>query len=247
MVTRIDGGGAGHREGTDTRAENLREWRERASGLSGGSSSEAIKTLVLRLLKRSNAKGALLDFGAGKGELLGRLRHIGEFTELAGIDLLARPPDLPNEIVWYQQDLNDTVGLARTFDTVVCSETIEHLENPRQVFRAVNELLRPGGLLILTMPNQESVRSYAGLLLGGHFTHFLGDCYPAHITALLRLDLVRMCAESGFEQPTFHYTNDGSIPKCTSVRWQAVSFGLLRGRLFSDNIGLITRKRISSG
>ena len=48
------------------------------------------------------------------------------------------------------------------------------------------------------MPNQESIRSYAGLIFAGHFTHFLGACYPAHITALLRLDLARLCAESGF-------------------------------------------------
>ena len=40
------------------------------------------------------------------------------------------------------------------------------------------------------MPNQESIRSYAGLIFAGHFTHFLGACYPAHITALLRMDQI---------------------------------------------------------
>ena len=101
--------------------------------------------------------------------------------------------------------------------------------------------LRPGGLLVLTMPNQESIRSYAGLIFAGHFTHFLGGCYPAHITALLRLDLTRLCAESGFTPPAFQFTDDGAIPKLARVHWQQVSFGLLRGRLFSDNVCMLTR------
>ncbi len=125
---------------------------------------------------------------------------------------------------------------------VVCSETIEHLENPRQTFRSMNQLLRPGGLLVLTMPNQESIRSLIGLILGGHFVQFLGACYPAHITALVRLDLVRLCSEAGFAPPSFSYTNCGGIPKRPSFTWQRASFGLLRGRPFSDNIAMVTRK-----
>ena len=96
------------------------------------------------------------------------------------------------------------------------------------------------------MPNQESIRSYAGLIFAGHFTHFLGACYPAHITALLRLDLTRLCAESGFTPPVFRFTDDGAIPKLARVHWQQVSFGLLRGRLFSDNLCLVTRAAATS-
>ena len=215
--------------------------RRRASELSGGVSSEPIKSLMLRVLDREKPSGSLLDFGAGTGELLARLHALATFDRLAGVDLFPRPASLPPEIDWHQQDLNDAVDAAGPFDTVVCCETIEHLENPRHVFRSLRRLLHPGGLLVLTMPNQESIRSYAGLILAGHFTHFLGACYPAHITALLRLDLTRLCAESGFTPPAFQFTNDGAIPKLPRVHWQQVSFGLLRGRLFSDNVCMVTR------
>ena len=80
----------------------------------------------------------------------------------------------------------------------------------------------------------------AGIITGYHASV---DCtrlgYP--ITALVRLDLARICAETGFSVPEFFYTNSGGIPKLPSVSWQAVSAGLLRGRLFSDNIGMIAR------
>ena len=220
---------------------DLAESRRRASELSGGISSEPIKSLILRLLEREHAEGAVLDFGAGMGELLTRLHTLPRFDRLAGVDLFPRPSSLPAPVEWHRQDLNDVVAIDRPFDTVICSETIEHLENPRHVFRSLRRLVRPGGLLVLTMPNQESIRSYAGLIFAGHFTQFLGACYPAHITALLRMDLARLCAESGFAPPAFHFTDDGAIPKMARVHWQQVSFGLLRGRLFSDNLAMTTR------
>jgi 2-polyprenyl-3-methyl-5-hydroxy-6-metoxy-1,4-benzoquinol methylase len=215
--------------------------RRRASQLSGGVSSEPIRSLVLSVLAGERAGGSLLDFGAGTGDLLTRLHALSTFDRLAGVDLLPRPPALPPEIGWHQRDLNDDVEAGGPFDTVICSETIEHLENPRHVFRSLRRLMRPGGLLVLTTPNQESIRSYAGLIFAGHFTHFLGACYPAHITALVRLDLSRLCAESGFGPPAFRFTDDGAIPRLTRLHWQQVSFGLLRGRLFSDNVCLVAR------
>ena len=138
---------------------DLAESRRRASELSGGTSSEPIKSLILGILERERASGNLLDFGAGTGELLARLHGLSRFNRLAGVDLFARPASLPAAIDWHQQDLNDAVAAEGPFDTVICSETIEHLENPRHVFRLLRRLVSPGGLVVLTMPNQESIRS----------------------------------------------------------------------------------------
>jgi len=221
---------------------DLAESRRVASQLSGGTSSEVIKRLVIECLQSQQFSGTLIDFGAGKGELLTQLANSGKFEELAGIDLFPRPTELDPRVSWFQQDLNESLRLDLLFDCVVCSETIEHLENPRQTFRSLSQLLKPGGLLVLTMPNQESIRSYIGLLFGGHFTMFLGSCYPAHITALLRTDLLRLCQEVNLAPPQFRFTNSGAIPKITKLTWQGVSLGMLRGRLFSDNIAMTTRK-----
>ncbi|MHB1953069.1 MAG: hypothetical protein ACYCOU_04925, partial [Sulfobacillus sp.] len=95
------------------------------------------------------------------------------------------------------------------------------------------------GCLILTMPNQESLRSLLSLIFRKHFVAFQDRSYPAHITALLRLDLLRICRESSFSAPTFLYTNSGAVPKITSIRWQQISSKLFCGRLFSDNLVMI--------
>jgi 2-polyprenyl-3-methyl-5-hydroxy-6-metoxy-1,4-benzoquinol methylase len=220
----------------------LAETRRIASELSGGTSSGSIKDMIVGILRNKHANGTLLDYGAGKGELLALLHKECLFNTLSGVDMFERTDTLPCEINWYSGDLNEDIKINGQFDTVICSEVIEHLENPRRTFRCLSGLTKPGGLLVLTMPNQESIRSYVGLVLGGHFTQFLGSSYPAHITALVRLDLVRLCAEVGFDQPMFQYTNIGGIPKAPWLTWQSMSFGLLKGRLFSDNIAMITRK-----
>ena len=131
-----------------------------------------------------------------------------------------------------------------SFDAVICSEVIEHLENPRSVFRSLFAALKPGGKLVLTMPNQENVRSFLTLIFRSQFAFFQEHDYPAHITALLRVDLIRICRETGFSEPYFYYTNRGWMPKVWTT-WQKASMNLLRGRLFSDNLGMIVTKRDS--
>jgi 2-polyprenyl-3-methyl-5-hydroxy-6-metoxy-1,4-benzoquinol methylase len=221
--------------------ENLTEFRLRAARCSGGTSSDNIKRLVLRMVRDQRVQGRVLDFGAGTGELINLMSRLSG-VDLHGADILPRPATLPAHVEWHQGDLNDSLDqLSGYFDAVICSEVIEHLENPRATFRNINNLLKLYGKLVLTMPNQENIRSYLNLIFRGHFAQFRGPDYPAHITALLRLDLVRICAETGFSEPRFFYTDDGWMP-ITRTTWQRFSLKLLRGRLFSDNIGMIVSK-----
>ena len=81
-------------------------------------------------------------------------------------------------------------------------------------------------------------RHMASIAIGRHFAAFLGASYPAHITTLLGLDLQRICAETGFNAPSVHYTNTGRISKMTRFRWPKG----FRGRLFSDNFGMVVKK-----
>jgi 2-polyprenyl-3-methyl-5-hydroxy-6-metoxy-1,4-benzoquinol methylase len=126
---------------------------------------------------------------------------------------LPRPCDQADTVRWIQADLNAPLPCRDgSFDAIVSTEVIEHLENPRAVFREFARLLRPGGELLLTTPNQESIRSLASLIVRGHHVAFLEESYPAHLTALLRRDLMRLCSEAGFDAPRFRYTDAGAVP-----------------------------------
>ena len=222
-------------------AKDLVKFRIVAANLSGGTSNSEIKQMVMEIIAAQGVKGRVLDFGAGKGELIKLLSRV-DGIEPHGVDIMKRPEDIPSAVSWRQQDLNDELSCApECFDAVICSEVIEHLENPRFVFRNLFAALRPGGKLVLTMPNQENVRSFLTLIFRGHFASFQEQDYPAHITALLRTDLIRVCQETGFSEPYFYYTNCGWMPKARTT-WQKASLNLLRGRLFSDNLGMAATK-----
>jgi 2-polyprenyl-3-methyl-5-hydroxy-6-metoxy-1,4-benzoquinol methylase len=230
--------------GAQARNPSLLERRTAAAYASRGTSGDAIYEAALSLAHGMDLSGRVLEFGAGTGTLLGKLLDRGCRGTLTGADLLPRPRDLADQVGWIQADLNAPLPCADgSFDAIVSTEVIEHLENPRAVFREFSRVLRPGGQLLLTTPNQESIRSLASLIVRGHFVAFLDESYPAHLTALLRRDLTRLCSEAGFDSPRFSYTDVGAVPKWTSLQWQSIGFGLLTGRLFSDNVLMLTRRR----
>jgi 2-polyprenyl-3-methyl-5-hydroxy-6-metoxy-1,4-benzoquinol methylase len=219
-------------------------WRQLSAVASKGYASTTVHNTVIDLLRSMAPNGSLLDFGAGVGAFARELSRSFRLSKIVCADLLSRPADLPEGVDWIQFDLNDSLPLPEaSFDAITAVEVIEHLENPRAVFRELERLLRPGGILVLSTPNQESLRSYITLITSGHFAAFRNTSYPAHITALLREDFVRLCEETSLAPPNFQYTNVGRIPTLTRYCWQQFSLGLLKGRLFSDNVAIYTTKR----
>lgn len=221
----------------------LTERRVKAAELSGGISSEAIYSKVENLIEAKGLNGSVLDYGAGLGHLTRRLLGSRHFQRVAAIDLMPVPDDLTASVEWTEQDLNmELPDWNEEFDAVIAAEVIEHLENPRQIMRQIFRVLRPGGAVIVTTPNNESWRSLAALLVRGHYVAFSESCYPAHITAFLRKDLERIFREAAFFAPEFYFTNEGGMPARPNITWQQISFGLLRGLRFSDNILAFAKK-----
>lgn len=214
-----------------------------AAASSGGSSSSAIHDLFLEALEERDARGRVLDFGAGLGALSARLVTTARFTSVTAIDLVVYPGRSAAGIRWVRADLNRSLAIRDgAFDVIVAAEVIEHLENPRALAREWARVLRPGGLLLLSTPNQESLRSLLSLTVRGHHVAFTGTSYPAHITALVREDLRRVLCEAGFATPEFRFSARGAVPGLTRLDWGRLSGGLLRGPRFSDNVLAITRK-----
>ena len=219
--------------------------RLQGAKITKGTSSDVIYRHVLDTASQTIARDAeILEFGAGTGSLVQMLRHAAFRGRIIAADILPQPPELNGSTTWIEADLNGPLPLNdRTVDAIISTEVIEHLENPRAVFREFARLIRPGGTLLLTTPNQESIRSLLSLLVRGHHVDFLDGSYPAHITPLVQMDLARLCAENGFDPPRFSYTGRGSLPGAPTISWQQLSVGWLRGRRFSDTLLMSARKR----
>jgi 2-polyprenyl-3-methyl-5-hydroxy-6-metoxy-1,4-benzoquinol methylase len=128
--------------------KNIKYIRLNASKKSGGTSDFIIKNKIIYHLKKFKTKGkSLLDFGAGKGELINILKKF-DFLEVSGVDLFKKPKSLNKDIKWYQFDLNNKFKIKNKFDFVICSETIEHLENPRHILRTIYNIQSTNNLNI---------------------------------------------------------------------------------------------------
>lgn len=207
------------------------------AALSQGTSGEPIYQMVARAVRDAGLRpGTLVDVGCGSGQLAQALH--GAFERYVGVDVVAYPgfPSAP-WASFVSADLNVTPYplAADSADVVVSVETIEHLENPRALVRELRRIVRPGGLVVVTTPNQLSLLSKLTLVLKHQFNAFqeAPGLYPAHITALVEQDLLRIARECGLERAQVRYSDVGRVPGM-GRNWPS-SLGF-KGRWFSDNV-----------
>ncbi|MBJ6981693.1 methyltransferase domain-containing protein [Luteimonas sp. MC1572] len=154
------------------------------------------------------AGARVLELGAGGGALSQRLHDAG-FAVVA-CDLFADNFTPPDPIEFRAADLNAefVAALGGPWDAIVALEPVEHLENPRHLLRGCRELLRPGGILVLSTPNLANPVSQASFLRQGDFQWFAEADYreQGHIAPVAPSVLRRCFDELGFAQ-----VHEGSV------------------------------------
>jgi SAM-dependent methyltransferase len=186
-----------------------------AVGHAGESSNKRWKK-QLRAISKYKTGGRILDIGCSSGAFLGHLK--GGPWELYGIE-----PSLPTaerarantgaEV--FAGSVEDAVFPPNNFDVITCSDVMEHLYEPREVFRNVYKWLKPGGIFYVFVPNIKSweariFRSYwYGLDLPRHLHHYSAESL-ACLAMSVGLRQVRMVTPAGryIEQSTWILLDD---------------------------------------
>jgi 2-polyprenyl-3-methyl-5-hydroxy-6-metoxy-1,4-benzoquinol methylase len=130
---------------------------------------QAIHDTVARILDKA-PRGSLLDVPAGEGALAARLIAAGFAVSCCDLyPEIFRLKDVPI----HQGDLNGELPFAeRSFDHLTCLEGLEHIENPQQAIREFARVLRPGGTVIVSVPNILNIEERMKWLLYGYTSHF---------------------------------------------------------------------------
>ncbi len=102
------------------------------------------------------AKGArILDVGCGVGTLARRLDRNG--YSVTAVDLvggmLEKAREVSSGVEWIHAPFGDQVAAKKSFDAVVCLGYLEYQERSGKELVRMHRLLKPGGLLILSVPN----------------------------------------------------------------------------------------------
>ncbi len=97
----------------------------------------------------------VLDLGCGDGALLRKIIDRYPKAHLFGADIMpSKTLSTAYPIGVVRADLRENLPFRReSIDLVICSETLEHLVNPSRLLKALPNVLRPGGRMVVTVPN----------------------------------------------------------------------------------------------
>jgi 2-polyprenyl-6-hydroxyphenyl methylase/3-demethylubiquinone-9 3-methyltransferase len=156
----------------------------------------------------------VLDAGCGNGFLAGRLAARGwrvaacDASE-SGIEVARRAyATVDFEVLSVYDDLVGRFGSG--WDVVVSTEVIEHLYGPRAFVGRVRELLRPGGLFVVSTPYHGYLKNLALAVAGSMDDHFTALWDGGHIKFWSYRTLRTLLGESGFSR--FEFRGAGRLP-----------------------------------
>jgi len=154
----------------------------------------------ISFLSRGLAPGArVLDVGCGRGVVLGPLADRG--FEVHGVEISAeatRGAD-PRAEIRIAPRLADAGYDAEFFDTVIIWHVLEHLRDPRAVLEEAHRILRPGGRLIVAVPNLSSLQAR---WTGPAWFHL---DLPRHLHHFSLRSLEELIERTGFEVDSAHH------------------------------------------
>jgi SAM-dependent methyltransferase len=189
--------------------------------------SRAYEERRLKLLARHASGHAVLDIGYAHWPN----PYLGSHYRV-GLDLNKPSPEsdvrYDEEIVGDVSNIVDAVG-GRRFDTIICGELIEHLENPYQLLRDLKQLLAKDGRLLVSTPNP-----LAPPVVIAEYLRLRRFFYtPGHLYYFLPRWVVRLFESTGYDVSGIHpvglWTPFGAIPLCPSaLSYQVIYIGRTR-------------------
>lgn len=178
-------------------------WRDYADAAELNPAQGYRRRVACELLRRFGCSGSapVLDIGSGQGDLALDLRQAFPQAQLAGIELSATGVEVSLRKVpgvqFLQRDLlapdQDPGALKSWAHYAVCSEVLEHLDDPSLLLRNAMAYLAPGCVLAVTVPGGPQSEFDRHI---GHRQHFT----PTSLRALLESSgfKVELATTAGF-------------------------------------------------
>ncbi|HKY12005.1 MAG TPA: class I SAM-dependent methyltransferase [Gaiellaceae bacterium] len=151
-----------------------------------GPRHELRERLLLELFLSAGPGPEVLNGGAGQGTLSRRLAELG--FEVTSTDVSPEAVELlreraPGDVL--EADLTSLPFEDARFDAAVLGEVLEHIENDRGALAEVARVLRPQGVLAVSVPANPKL-------------HGPSDVWAGHLRRYTRPELLEACSGAGF-------------------------------------------------
>ena len=187
------------------------------------------------------------DVGCGNGFFTGNIKKSFNCKSLIGIDsnkyALNQASELDFDELFQIGDFNsDRLPIdSNSMDLVICKDVLEHLINPIFLVNEINRILKPGGYLLLSVPNHFPLWGRIKFLLNNNIDtfHYFPDSdryeFP-HIRFYTLSSIKKLLSVSNFiieENLSFFFINPPIIHKVMPV-W----LKKLVAKISTDNFSL---------
>jgi 2-polyprenyl-3-methyl-5-hydroxy-6-metoxy-1,4-benzoquinol methylase len=169
---------------------------------------------LLALIERFSPRGRILDVGCNIGTFVMVARERG--WDAAGVDVnhaAVRYGRTSSGLNLYTVDELETLEVA-SFDVLHSSDTIEHLVDPADTLRQYLRHCRPGGIVVLSTPNYDSL-----------FCRLLQLKPTEHVRLFNATSLARLCNAVGLN--VLHIATFDRH-RCISAMFESTTFEGLR-------------------
>jgi SAM-dependent methyltransferase len=165
---------------------------------------EALVRLVgarhVRALARGLKAGArVLDIGCGRGVLLSALAQRGFEAHGFEVSPSAATGVDPRAIMRFGKNLEEAAYPRSYFDQVIIWHVLEHLPDPRRTLDEIRRVLKPGGRLVVAVPNYSSLQARC---FGAGWFHLDP---PRHLYHFPVEGLRRLLESTGFQVDCEHH------------------------------------------
>lgn len=122
------------------------------------------KLRLKKIIKASqiDENNSVLDLGCGEGFLISFLPKV---KKVVGIDISQVALERAEEILKNKKNVELKWGDAqklnlpdKSFDKIICSETLEHLPDPKKAMKEIHRLLKKNGLAVICVPDEKRIQ-----------------------------------------------------------------------------------------
>ncbi|NLP09663.1 class I SAM-dependent methyltransferase [bacterium] len=119
--------------------------------------------------------GRILDIGCAEGALAEQVMREKQPEAYEGIEILPHIAEKAKTILnrVYVGSAEQVVPelAPQSYDWIIMADSLEHMVDPWEILRQVARLLKPGGRLILSIPNIRNLNVIIDLFLRGRWTY----------------------------------------------------------------------------
>jgi methionine biosynthesis protein MetW len=180
----------------------------------------------------------VLDVGCGTGSVT-LIANANKYNEVVGVE-----PDSARSAVACSRGLDVTCGFLNEklitnwgeFDVVVLADVLEHLPEPDAMLRLAIRALRPGGIVLLSVPNVAHWSLRLKLLLGQFDYAETGICDSTHLRWFTKRSIQRLLFQQGWEVLGLRFSAGNLLPVYSSKM-----FHIFPNRLRRKVLGSLTK------